>query len=277
MRLMWLTARLLPCSLASTLGAALLRVIGPLQRKHGHVLRNLHQVMPTADPARLRRVAREVWANLGAVIFEYPHLAHIVRHRVTVRMAEPVRALLDAGRPALFVTAHTGNWEVLASYIGSRPPGMVVVYSPDANDRVHTLIQTFRAPGSCEYVTKQDALRRLTPRYLEGRSVGLLPDVRVDSGPGIPLFGIDAPTTISPARIAARLGYPMIPVRAKRLGPARFELEFLAPLEPRPGLKGKPAAIDLMRQFNELLERWIDERPGEWLCTKRRWPKADGR
>lgn len=277
MRLMWLTARLLPSPLAAALGAALLRVIGPLQRKHTQVLRNLHQVMPTADPARLRRTARDVWANLGAVIFEYPHLAHISRQRVTVTMAEPVRKLLAAGQPGLFVTAHTGNWEVLASYMGSRPPGMVVVYSPDPNDTVQRLIQTFRAPGGCEYVTKQDALRRLNARYLAGRSVGLLPDVRVDSGPAIPLFGMDAPTTISPARIAARLGYPVIPARAKRLGPARFELEFLAPLEPGPGLKGKPAAIDLMRQFNELLESWIDERPGEWLCTKRRWPKATGR
>jgi lauroyl/myristoyl acyltransferase len=26
-------------------------------------------------------------------------------------------------------------------------------------------------------------------------------------------------------------------------------------------------------QFNRLLEHWIAERPGEWLCTKRRWPK----
>lgn len=273
MRLMWLTARILPAAPAALLGASLLRVLGPLQRKHRQVLRNLHQVMPNADPATLRRVARQVWANLGAVVFEYPHLAHIARHRVEVRMADSVRALVAEGRPALFVTAHTGNWEVLASYMGARPPGLVVVYSPDGNDTVRHMIQTFRAPGGCEYVTKQEALRRLTPRYLNGRSVGLLPDVRVDSGPDIPLFGRDAPTTISPARVAARLGYPMVPARAKRLGPARFELEFHEPLQPGAGLKGKPAAVDLMRQFNELLEGWIDERPGEWLCTKRRWPK----
>lgn len=266
-------ARLLPAPAASRFGAAVMGTLGPRLRKHGHVLRNLHQVMPTASPAELHRAARGVWRNLGAVIAEYPHLEQIVDRRIDVIMPDAVRALFDAGRPALFVTGHLGNWEVLASYIGRREPGLVVVYSPNEDPAIERLIQRFRAPGGCEYVTKQDALRRLTPKFLGGRSVGLLPDVRVDSGPSLPLFGRDAPTTISPPRIAARLDYPMVPVRAKRLGAARFELEFRAPLRPHPDHIGKRAAVDLMRQFNGVLEDWISERPDEWLCTKRRWPK----
>lgn len=270
---MWLLARLLPSAVASRVGSTVLQAIGPLRAKHRQVLRNLHQVMPLASPAELRRTARAVWGNLGAVLFEFPHLAHITRERVQVVMPDSVRALFAAKRPALFLTAHTGNWEVLASYLGSQPPGMIVVYSPDDNEALQNLVQDLRAPGGCEYVTKQEALRRLTASYVAGRSLGLLPDVRVDSGPGLPLFGSDAPTTISPPRLAARLDYPMVPVRAKRTGPARFELEFFEPLSADPKLKGKRRAIDLMRQFNALLETWIGERPGEWLCTKRRWPK----
>lgn len=273
---MWLVARLLPSAAASRVGRVLLQAIGPLLRKQRQVLRNLHQVMPEASPDELRRTAREVWGNLGSVLFEYPHLDHIVTHRIRVTMPDSVKALLDAGRPALILTGHLANWEVLASYLGSRKPGMVVVYSPNDNPAIDALIQHFRAPGGCEYVTKQEALRRLTPRFLAGRSVGLLPDVRVDSGPGLPLFGREAPTTISPPRLAARLDYPMVPVRVKREGPARFELEFGEPIEPRGEARGKRAAVDAMCRFNELLEDWIRERPGEWLCTKRRWPKSAG-
>jgi Kdo2-lipid IVA lauroyltransferase/acyltransferase len=270
---MWLVARALPCAAAASVGSALMRTIGPLMRKHQQVLRNLHQVVPEADPVTLRRLARDVWSNLGAVLFEYPHVEHIVDSRVRVTASPASQALLDAKQPVLVVTAHLANWEVLASYLGRRTGGMAVVYSPDDNPIVDRMIQRFRASSGCEYVTKQEALRRLTPKFLRGRSVGLLPDVRVDSGPSLPLFGAGAPTTISPARLAARLGYPLVPMRVKRLGPARFEIDIEEPLAADPEQIGKRAAVDLMARFNLRLEHWISERPGEWLCTKRRWPK----
>lgn len=273
---MWLIARLLPTTLASRLGASLLGAVGPRLRKQRQVLRNLQQVLPDAGPADLRRVARGVWRNMGSVLFEYPHLARIVESRIHVDMPASVRSRLEAGQPMLFLTGHLANWEVLASYLGRRGAGMVVVYSPHDNPAMEQRIQRFRRAGGCEYVTKQEALRRLTRKFLQGRSVGMLPDVRVDSGPSLPLFGSGAPTTISPPRLAARLDYPMVPVRAKRLGPARFEVEFLEPLTADPAHRGKRAAVDLMCQFNAVLETWIGERPDEWLCTKRRWPKNDG-
>lgn len=254
----------------------MLRLAGPHLRKHHHILRNLTRVMPESTSAELHRAACGVWRNLGSVIGEYPHLNRIVDERITVNMPDAVRALLDSGQPVMILTGHLANWEVLAAYLGRRRPGLVVVYSPHDDPDLERLIQQLRAPGGCEFVTKQEALRKLTPAFLAGRSIGMLPDVRVDSGPSLPLFGADAPTTISPPRIAIRLGYPLVPVRVKRLGPARFELEFHEPLQARAGLKGKHAAVDLMRQFNAITETWIRERPDEWLCTKRRWPKQTG-
>ncbi|HEX7034478.1 MAG TPA: hypothetical protein VF210_01810 [Pseudomonadales bacterium] len=271
--LMFLVARLLPPSAAATVGDRLLRVLGPLQRKHGKVLRNLHQVLPDATPEELRRVARDVWANVGAVLFEYPHIERIVDERINVTMPPSVEAMFEARRPMLFLTGHLANWEVLPAYVSRRGNGLVVVYSPHENPLIERMVQRLRAHTGCEYVTKQEALRRITPRFLKGRSVGLLPDVRVDSGPLLPLFGADAPTTISPARLANRLEYPLVPVRAKRTGPARFDVEFGEPLVVDEEQRGKLAAIELMCQFNATLETWIAERPGEWLCTKRRWPK----
>ncbi len=271
--LMWAAARTLPPAAASRLGRALLATVGPLLGKQRQVLRNLRLVLPKADKAELKRLSRGVWGNLGAVLFEYPHVARIVDRRVEVRMPPTVRALFEAGRPMVFVTGHLANWELLPDYINRHSPGLVVVYSPDDNPLLERMIQDLRARPGCEYVGKEVALRRLTGRFLHGRAVGLLPDVRVDSAPPLPLFGIDTPTTLSPARLAARLSYPMVPVRAKRLGPARFEIEFEEPIEADAGLTGKPAAMDVMRQFNRRLEAWISERPGEWLCTKRRWPK----
>jgi Kdo2-lipid IVA lauroyltransferase/acyltransferase len=271
---MWLVAGLLPAAAAAAVGARVLYVLGPALRKQRQVLRNLHQALPDASPARLRRTARGVWANLGAVLCEYPHLQRIVADRVRVSMPEAVAALFAGNQPMLVMTAHLANWEVLGSYLGRHcRNGVVGVYSPNDNPGVDRMIQRFRARGGVDYVTKQEALRKLTADFLQGRTIGLLPDVRVDSGSELQLFGRPAMTTLSPARVALRLRYPLVPTRVKRLGAARFELEFGEPLTAAAGLTGKPAAIDLMNQYHRLLERWIGERPDEWLCTKRRWPR----
>jgi KDO2-lipid IV(A) lauroyltransferase len=66
----------------------------------------------------------------------------------------------------------------------------------------------------------------------------------------------------------------MVPVRAKRLGPARFELEFHEPIAVDPDADPKRAALAAMTRFNAVLEDWIRERPDEWMCAKRRWPKT---
>jgi len=275
--LMWAVARLLPPAAASQTGATLIGWLGPRLRKHRHICRNLRMVQPDATPEALERTAREVWRNLGSVLFEYPHLAKILAETRAVTLPKSVRQLFEDGAPMMFVTGHLANWELLANYVARQSKGLVVVYNPDENPYLEHLIQRLRRSSGCEYVGKQDALRRITHRYLQGRSVGLLLDVRVDSGAMVPLFGRPAPTTISPFRMAQRLNYPVVPVRAKRAGPARFEIEFCEPLSAPPVTAGvtspKTAAIHMAEQFNRLLETWISERPGEWLCTKRRWPK----
>jgi len=271
---MWALAWLLPPATASRTGAALIGWLGPRLRKHKHVCRNLRTVMPDATHQELQAAARNVWRNLGSVLFEYPHLSKILSATDAVSMPPSVRQMFEAAVPMMFVTAHVANWELLAGYVAGQAKGLVVVYNPDENPHLERLIQHLRKPSRCEYVGKHDALRRITDRYLQGRSVGLLLDVRVDTGAMVPLFGRDAPTTTSPFRMAQRLDYPVVPVRAKRAGPARFEIEFYEPLAMRAGAgSAKTAAVEMARQFNRLLETWITERPGEWLCTKRRWPK----
>jgi len=272
--LVWAIAAVLPAGAASKAGGQILVWLGPRQRKHRHILRNLSIAHPHLDEVGLRRLAREVWRNFGSVLFEFPHLQEIYASRVVLRIAPEVQRLLREGHPFAVMTAHLANWELLAFFLADRCRHMTVVYGPQENDLLNALVQRFRNRSPSTWVPKQDALRRITRDALAGGSVGFLPDVRVDTGTMMPLFDVPAPTTISPARLALRLRYPLVPARVCRIGAARFELQFLAPLNPEPGTVGKLAAVSLTRQYNELLETWIRERPGEWFCTKRRWPKT---
>ena len=276
--LLWLIASLLPVRVASALGASLLGLIGPHTHKNKHVLANLRTCFPDADHVTLDRIARTMWRNLGAVFTEYPHLKRILNSRVELQIDPQAQTVLKSGKPLLVMAPHLANWELIAEFLAYRNIPLTVVYKRQDNPFIESMIQHFRRADDSFYVGNEDALKAMMQATRKGRSLGLLPDQRVDSGLMLPLFGENAATTISPVRIAQRAGYALVPFHVERLPGCRFRLIVSAPLSIGTDVAeteqvSKDSAIDIMLQFNKLLECWIHERPGEWLCTKRRWPK----
>ena len=103
----------------------------------------------------------------------------------------------------------------------------------------------------------------------------MIMDQRVDSGVPIPFFGIDKYTTLVPARLALRHGCDLVPVRTERLDGAKFRVTFYEPVRPDdPSAEEIEKARQITVKINLLFEQWILEKPEDWWCSKRRWPKG---
>ncbi|HHO69263.1 MAG TPA: lauroyl acyltransferase [Gammaproteobacteria bacterium] len=272
--LFWRLAACLSPARASAAGAWLFGRIGPHLGKQRFVAGNLALAFPDRSQARRDALARQVWANFGAVLAEYAHLrrlsAHQRRQRLELHVDPRARAVLQAARPAIYVSAHMANWELAAAAITAAGVPLSVVYAPQGNPLVNRLLQARRRVMGCRFIPKQQALRRLLRELRDGRSIGILPDQRVDAGRPLPFFGHRAQTTTSPALLALRTGLPLIPVQIERMGHARYRATFHAPL--RVGEAADAEAITL--RLNSLFEDWIRRRPEQWLCMRRRWPPA---
>ena len=58
------------------------------------------------------------------------------------------------------------------------------------------------------------------------------------------------------------------------MGATRFRLTVHEPVPPDPAhATDRDRARQMMRDLNRLFEQWIRERPEQWLCLKRAWPK----
>jgi KDO2-lipid IV(A) lauroyltransferase len=100
-------------------------------------------------------------------------------------------------------------------------------------------------------------------------------DTRLDTGQLLPFFGHDALTNTTAARLALRTGAALVPIRAQRLGKARYRVTVYDPVVAPGGTDDADAlAIAMTGEVNRHFERWIAEEPEQWLCLKRRWPKA---
>jgi Kdo2-lipid IVA lauroyltransferase/acyltransferase len=135
----------------------------------------------------------------------------------------------------------------------------------------------WRTALGCGFLEVGEASRGMRRELQQGRSVGLLMDQRYDRGVAVPFFGAPAPTALVPARLALRLGVPLIPARIERRGGARFVITVHRPIEPMSELGLEEAAVGMTVRVNQLFERWIAAAPDQWYCAKRRWPRPKAR
>ncbi|KAF0113966.1 MAG: lipid A biosynthesis lauroyl acyltransferase, partial [Rhodospirillaceae bacterium] len=110
--------RALPVDLASWVGGALLRWIGPRLKVSHIARRNLRAAFPNKTDDILETIVRQMWDHLGRVLGEFPHSATLMAdpNRVQVTRPDIIAALRDDGRPGIFFSAHIGNWELASVF-----------------------------------------------------------------------------------------------------------------------------------------------------------------
>jgi KDO2-lipid IV(A) lauroyltransferase len=168
-----------------------------------------------------------------------------------------------------------GNWELPAAAASRQGIPITVIYAPSRNPFVERMLRRRREALGCRLVSLEEGARPLLRELGEGRSVALVVDTRDDDGVPLPFFGLDKLTTLAPARLALRFGCDLVPVRVERLGTIRFRLTVYPPIRSDSALgSDKDKAMQMMGELNRLFEQWIRERPEQWLCIKRAWPKT---
>lgn len=276
MQLLWWTLAALGPELGSRLGSGLLQVLGPRSAKKGDLVRQtLRLVCPDAPAAALDRLERRSWANLGAVFGEYVSLQRIGAGE---RMQLVDRAGLDVyarrERSAVFFGAHHANWELLALACARAGVPMVALYAPLQNPQLDRLMSRARIQLGCETHARGDSIRPLLRHLRRGGSVGTLIDLRVADGEEIELFGHPTRLPTTAARLALRTGCDLVPMHARRIGRARYEVIAEPPLNIDDLKDAEDAPRRITERMIRMVEGWILEDPALWLAANRRWDKA---
>jgi len=276
-----LLRRLSPVA-ASNLGGAVARGIGPWLPVSRVADANLRLALPELDKAARLRVIRGVWDNLGRTVGELPHVAALRRtvsgpgweiegEAIALRMAA------HPG-PVILITAHTGNWEIMAAMGAVFGVRMAIFYRAAANPLIDRLIVDLRgaiAGGGMLQFAKGAAGARSAFAFLRERGVlGVLVDQKMNDGIPVPFFGHTAMTAPAAAALALRFDCPVLPAHVERLGPARLRIVFDEPIVTRPTGERQADIAALTGQMNACVERWVRARPEQWLWLHRRWPAA---
>lgn len=245
------------------------------------------------DPARLDAIARGVRRHAARQLAEWLRLASSSppdgpdpdRGRWIEDQVEldPSVAVLDrelARAPgAIIVSAHIGNWELLAARLRRRGHAGAVVGYRRPKDGTARWLARLRERYGVANIAQSDSPRAILRALDEGRVVGLLADLEVRrlAGVFVPFFGRSALTMTAPAALARATRRRLVPARCVfDRSRGRYRLSFEEPLELDRALPRREAVTRLVTQLNEVFERWIRADPEQWAWHQPRWRTQPG-
>jgi KDO2-lipid IV(A) lauroyltransferase len=265
--------------LPRSLGLAAGRRIGDLlwwllPRRRRVALANLERGFGTSrSPAELRSLARRSFQHLGMNLVEvcryFLRPTDIMLSRVRVEGGEHLRAAAAQGRGILVLTAHYGNWELLAAAHGLVGLPLSIVVRPLDHPLLDEMAARFRRRSGAELIIKRQAVREVLQALRRQRMVGILLDQNATRSEGVfvPFFGVPASTSKGLAVIALRTGAPVVPVFLRREPDGRHCMEVGPPI-PAPA-DGDPDTYTAT--FNEVIEAAVRRAPEQWLWMHARW------
>jgi KDO2-lipid IV(A) lauroyltransferase len=255
------------------------RLVFPERRK---ALEHLRMALGDEKSGKERdRIARNLFRNYGycvAELLQFPKgEAFFGSIEVEVEGREHLDWLVEHGKGAVFVTAHAGNWEILAAWLSRRGYPVNVVAREARHSHAERILQSHRDAAGVRVFTKYRSARAMMAVLLRGEGLGILADVDTrGEGIFVDFFGLPAHTPTGPARLAAKTGAPLVVGFIARTGPRRHRIVVNPPVTV---VDGKPPGGDekdipgAVRYYTREIERWVRRYPDQWVWTHRRWKR----
>lgn len=264
---------ILPIDFGSWLMGTIWRLVAPHLRRHERALRQLAAAYPEKSRAEIEAIARAMWMQLGRTFAEALIGERIVRAgRIDDRAGLQLDPLKTSGRGCVFVSLHTGNWELVIYPTLLRGIKAAGVYQRMKNPKVDDYVMLARRDRYSRglFPKGNDVARKLMRIVRDGGAVALLADLRDRRGIMIPFFGRPAPTTPFPALLARSNDAELIAARCVRTGGVHFYIEAEVIDVPRTADRDADIA-EATRRIHVLFEQWIREHPEQWMWAHRRW------
>ena len=193
------------------------------------------------------------------------------------RLFAKAKQIHDEAGGAIFVTPHFGNWEILPHVSASAGIPLVVVARPLDNPYLEKLLLGSRTASGQILIPKRNALFMLQKTLQKGRSIGLLPDQRINRGISIDFFGRPAWTNPVPAILAITYQRPIIVVACWRKADYKeFEGYVSDPIRPGEYSSEKAEIYRLTEEVARCMEGVIEKNPAQYLWIHNRWKSYAG-
>lgn len=269
--------------LAVIFGRLAFMVLGAYRRI---TIDNLTEAFGSEKSVReIDEIARKVFENIAMIAVEMVNFPKInssnIDRYVRMENAGIVDDSFRAGKGTIILTAHFGNWELLAMALRVKGyPGVAIgrkIYFSKYDEYLNSL----RRVHDVNVIDREESPRAFLRILKSNRIVGILADQDVDSVDGVfvKFFGRSAYTPIGPVALAGVTGASIVPAFMIREGMHhRFVIE--KPIELVNTGNKEEDMVTNTQAWSNVLESNIRKYPELWVWMHRRWktrPQGAGR
>ena len=249
-----------------------------MSRRRQIALDNVHQAFgKQMTPQEEKRIVRESFKNLGRILIEFCRIPRLnssnLSRLVEIEGLEKVERSLAKGRGVVLITAHFGNWELMAQALAVRGYAPRVVVRPMDWAPLEMLVTEIRTALGTKLISKWQGMAEILSTLRAGEALGILMDQNTVAREGVfvDFLGRPACTTMGVALAAIRTGAPVHSGHIVRLGKGRHRMFFSDEIPViTTGDLHKDIETNTAR-FSQALESFIRAHPDHWLWLHQRW------
>ena len=263
--------------LAFLIGDFMHRVIG---LRRALVYGNLRLTFPDKSAAEIRRIARDVYRNLASTLFEVLRLP-LVRSRedaaalVDIDGSEFLHRTRDRQSGAVIVSAHYGNWELMAMAFGLLVHPITIIVKRLHNQPIDQQINEYRTMMGNSVVDQSQSLRHGLRLLQNGGMLAILGDQSDPDAANYGEFlGRRASIFHGPAFFALKANVPLFFTICHSNGDGRYTID-IREVETSDLSFSKDDIATLASRYTSVLEEEILRRPEEWFWLHDRWKRSD--
>jgi len=234
---------------------------------------------------RAPAVAARMYGSLGTALVEFLWVAGRPHRKIDdlVSLSPEARKVWDrpraAGQGRIVVTAHTGNWDLVACAAAAHlSPSLAIVTKHLHNRLLDRFWQRCRAQRGARLVDGEALYARAAGILRGGGDVAIVIDQapeRASSVLRLPFLGRLASYDLLPAILSARTGAPIVMALGRRAEGRTHVIEI--PLVIEPPRRASPAFVrEATEKLNRSLDAFVRAHPEQWLWMHRRWKPVAG-
>jgi Kdo2-lipid IVA lauroyltransferase/acyltransferase len=214
-------------------------------------------------------VAHVYW-NLGRTALESVRLLPWLSRnmtRVTCDKLDAISSWIKEGRGIVCLTAHTGNWDLLAAYMVQIGVPLTVIGKEMKNKPMQEVLGEIRANYGVRTLWRSDtsAVKEIVKTLKQGEVVaGLIDQDTTVASLLSPFFGEPAKTPSALIALGKKVNAKFVTAFLFRIGFFRYQV-FVEELD------GDLSAEELLKEYHRRLEGLIRRFPSQWVWIHKRW------
>jgi len=247
-----------------------------LRFRRGEVQATLQRCFPEKTPADVRATADGMYRHLGTLLIESLCTGHMdlaaLDKEVDFSGFEKGMQILSQGHGLIVLTAHVGNFELLAMMAALKGAPLTVITKALKPKWLNDWWVETRVKFGVKMLPAHHSYRYCREALKANGILGFILDQNMKRNRGIFVDYFCRPACTSPglALLSAQTGAPVLPVFMLREPDGRHRLHVFDPLPP-PERADKEAIRQATQAYTTIIERFVRAHPDQWIWLHRRW------